>query len=136
LGYEVLEGGVGVTGGALGGAVLGGAVLELVLQVGNRDVAVAHGAGDMVEGLVRHLRVIAPQGGGRAQHGDVGGGYRTEIKGCVIGGLVGQLTASSGGGEEDAGEDGEDGDQKYSRHIRIVSCPTSDVASAGRFGVG
>jgi hypothetical protein len=67
--------------------------------------------GDEVEGLVRHLHVVAPHGGRRAQHGDVGSGYRSEIQRCVIDTLVGQLAAASGGGEKNTGEHGDDRDE-------------------------
>jgi hypothetical protein len=97
--------------------VCGDTVLELLLQVGDRDVAVAHRAGDEVKGLVCHLHVVAPHGRRRAQHGDVGGGYRSEIERCVIGALVGQLAATSGSGEKNTGEHGDDHDEEYNRHI-------------------
>src|ERR1700678_281146 len=97
----------------------------------DRHVAVAHPRGYVIEGLVRHLHVVAPQGGGRTQQGDVGGGYRTEIKRCVIGRLIGHLTAPPGGSEEDTGEHGDDRDYQYNGHIRIVPRSTRDVASIG-----
>jgi hypothetical protein len=110
--------------------VPGLAVREFFLQVGDGDVAVAHGAGDVIKGLVRHLHVVAPQGGRRAQQGDIGGRHGTEIERRVIGLLIGQLAASAGSGEEDTDEYGQDRDNEDNRHIRIVPCSTSDVASA------
>jgi hypothetical protein len=92
--------------------VCGDTVRELLLQVGDRDVTVAHRTGDAVKGLVRHLHVVAPHGGRRAQHGDVGGGYRAEIQRCVIDTLVGQLAATTGSGEKNTGEHGHDRDEE------------------------
>jgi hypothetical protein len=47
----------------------------------------------------------------------------------MIGVLIRQFAAPSGCGEEDADQDGDDRDQEYNRHIRIVPCSTRDVAS-------
>jgi hypothetical protein len=83
--------------------VRGDAVRELLLQVGDRHVTIAHRASDAIKGLICHLHVVAPHGGRRAQHGDVGGGYRSEIQRCVIDMRIGQFAATSGGGEKNTG---------------------------------
>jgi hypothetical protein len=89
---------------------------KLALQVGDRDVAVPHGAGNAVQGLVGHLHVVAPQGGRRPHHRNVGGGHRAEVQRRVIGVLAGQLPAPPGGGEEDGDEDHDDREQQDNGH--------------------
>ena len=59
---------------------------------------------------------------------DVGGAYRAEVEGSVIGLLIGQFAAPSGRGEVDADQYGGDGDQEDNGHIRIVPCSPRDVA--------
>jgi hypothetical protein len=85
---------------------------QLLLQVGDRDVALAHRLGDLVQGLVGYLHVVAPHGGGRAEQRDVRRGYRAEVERGVVGLLVGQFAAPAGRGEEDADENHGDRDEE------------------------
>ena len=97
-------------------------------------IALAQGPGDALEGLVGHLHVVAPQGGGRAQHGDVGSGHRTEVQRCMVGLLVGQLAAPPGGGDEHADQDGDSHEDHDNGHIQIVPRLMRDVASTRQQG--
>ena len=107
-------------------------VRQLLLQVGDRDVALAHRLGDLVQGLVGYLHVVAPHGGGRPEQRDVRRGYRAEVERGVVGLLIGQFAAPAGRGEEDADENHGDRDEEYNRHIRIVPCSVRDVASVAQ----
>ncbi len=89
---------------------------QLVLQVGDRDVTLAHGPGDLVQGRVGDLHVVSPHGARRAQQGDVRGGDGAEVERGVIGLLVGQFAAPPGRDEEDAGQHDGDRDEHENRH--------------------